>query len=96
MLAFLTCFCGICRADEAVSEPKTDVVVFVEQPNSNLFDISLLHSYLSEKIQTLDKIIASFPKHMNRDQKSMYWMYSGLRQGYKETLVTIELLQHNQ
>jgi len=93
MLAFLTCACGNCRAEEQT--PPSDVLVFVEKPIPHIYDISPLQAYLKERIENLNKIIQAFPKKMNRDQKCIYWLNAGQLQAYKELLCTIELLQQN-
>jgi hypothetical protein len=97
MLAFLTCFCVNCKADEVPSEPISDVEVSASLGRAPLYiyDISSLHTFLSERIEQLDKTVRTFPKKMNKDQKCFYWLHHGQMQAYKEMLSTIDLLQQN-
>ena len=96
LIAFMTIFCGNCRADEGVPESSEDkdIAVFIDK-GVHIHDLTPLHSYLCERIENLKKIIATFPKKMNRDQKCFYWMHQGQLQSYKEMLSTIDLLKQN-
>ncbi len=94
LIAFMAICCGNCKADEGVPESSEDkdIAIFVEK-GVHLYDLSPLHAYLSERVENLNKIIATFPRKMNHDQKCIYWMYCGQLQSYKEILSTIQLLQ---
>ena len=101
MLAFLTCFCGSCKADEVEVSPEpaeaTDAEINASLGRGPLYvyDITSLHTYLNERVEELDKVIKKFPKKMNKDQKCFYWLHHGQMQSYKEMLSTIQLLQQN-
>jgi len=79
---------------EFPQESDTDLAMTGEN-NFPIYDIYPLHSYLNERIDNLEKIIASFPRKMNRDQKCFYWMHQGKMQAYKEIFSTIDLLRQN-